>query len=197
MRGGPVLRAAVLVGACLAVVLTLAACGGGGESTEAVDEAALEREAEQEADIDALNQILGRQRAAVDAFDRTIPQMRGPARALAIRLRTQEQEHAVGILQALRKLEGAEEIEEETIESGPLPSEADRLRFLYEVESATIEDELSAIGRINSGSARVLLAATVANQAQHLVLLRRALGARAGEWVPSPFENGTMPAPSD
>jgi 8-oxo-dGTP pyrophosphatase MutT (NUDIX family) len=196
MRGAAVLRAAALLGICLALTLALAACGGGGESTETVDEAALEREAEQEADVDALNTILGRQRAAVRAFDRTIPQMRGPGRALAVRLRTQEQEHIVAILQALRGLEGAEDVEREEIEAGPLPSEAERLRFLYEVESATIEDEISAIGRLNSGSARALLAATVANHAQHLVLLRRALGAGPGESVPGPFENGTTPAPA-
>ena len=34
-----------------------------------------------------------------------------------------------------------------------------------------------------------------ANQAQHLVLLRRALGAKPLETIPSAFETGETPAP--
>ena len=40
-----------------------------------------------------------------------------------------------------------------------------------------------------------MLATTVANQAQHLVLLRRGLGADSLETVPGAFENGMTPAP--
>lgn len=196
MRGRAARRVLAIALACVVLALGLAACGGGGESAgTVVDTVALEREAEREADVAALNQILTRQRAAIAAFDRTIVAMRGRPRALALRLRTQAEEHTVGILEALRALEGGEEAETETIDSGPLRSEAERLRFLYEVESATIVDELSAITRLDSASARAVLASTVANQAQHLVLLRRALGAKPAEWVPTPFEDGTTPAP--
>jgi hypothetical protein len=188
-------RALAILLASFLVACVLGACGGGDESTETVDTAALEREAEREADVDILNQILGRQRAAVAAFDRTIGTMRGRNRALALRLRTQEEEHTVAILEALRGLEGSEEVEVETIEAGPLDDEVDRLTFLYEIESATIEDELSAISRLSSASARSLLASTVANQAQHLVLLRRALGLKPTEWVPGPFEDGATAVP--
>jgi hypothetical protein len=179
----------------LALALALGSCGGSEESTETVDTAALEREAEREADVETLNQILSRQRSAIAAFDRTIASMRGRPRSLALRLRTQEEEHTVAILEALRALDGSEIVEPETIDSGPLRSEAERLIFLYEIEAATIEDELGAIARLDSASARSLLAATVANQAQHLVLLRRALGAKPAEWVPTPFEDGATPAP--
>lgn len=195
MRGGAVRRASPLALALLALALALGSCGGGGESTETVDTAALEREAEREADIEILNQILGRQQAAVDAFDRTIGGMRGRNRALALRLRTQEEEHTVAVLEALRDLDGIEEVESEEIASGPLQSEAERLDFLYEVESATIADELGAIARLDSASAREVLASTIANQAQHLVLLRRALGAKPAKWVPTAFEDGATPAP--
>lgn len=199
MRDGALRRALPIALAGLLLALVLGSCGGGGggseESTETVDTAALEREAEREADIEILNQILSRQRSAIAAFDRTIASMRGRPRALALRLRTQEEEHTVAILEALRGLDGSEIVEPEEIEPWDLRDEADRLTFLYEIESATIEDELGAIARLGSAAARALLASTVANQAQHLVLLRRALGAKPAEWVPTPFEDGATPAP--
>ena len=179
---------ALMAAICLAVLLP--ACGGGDESTT-VDTAALEREH----DVEIMNQILGRQRAAIGAYDLVLPMMRGPARRLAAEFRAEEQEHTVAVLEALRALGGSEEVEEEEIEPEELGSEADRLRFLHAVESATIEDEIGAIGRLDFGAPRALLAATIANQAQHLVLLRRALGAKPSEWVPGPFENGAAPAP--
>ncbi|MDX6624714.1 MAG: hypothetical protein QOE75_2646 [Solirubrobacterales bacterium] len=197
MRGGALRHALAIALAGLLLALVLGSCGGGGgeESTEPADTAALEREAEREADVEILNQVLSRQRSAIAAFDRTIAAMRGRPRALALRLRTQEEEHTVAILEALRGLEGSEIVEPEVIEPWTLRDEADRLTFLYEIESATIEDELGAIARLGSAAARALLASTVANQAQHLVLLRRALGAKPAEWVPAPFEDGATPAP--
>ncbi len=142
-----------------------------------------------------MNQILGRQRAAIGAYDLVLPGLRGRARALATRFRAQEQEHTVAALKVLRGLGGAEEVEDEEIEPEQIRTEADRLRFLYDVESATIEDEIGAIGRLDFGKPRALLAATVANQAQHMVLLRQALGAKPLDLVPSPFEAGETPAP--
>jgi len=173
-----------------ALTLTLAACGGddGGDGS---DTAALETEA----DVEVLNEVLARQLAVIDAYDLALPHLRGGARTLAAQFRQQEQEHVDGLLEALQRLGGAEEAEPEEIESDPLRTESQSLRFLYEVESETIEDELGAIGRLSASGPGALLASTVANQAQHLVLLRRALGAIPLEWVPTPFETGATPAP--
>jgi hypothetical protein len=63
------------------------------------------------------------------------------------------------------------------------------------MESATIQAELSALGKLESPTPRTLLAATVANQAQHLAILRRLLGAKPVETFPAPFETGNTPAP--
>ena len=63
------------------------------------------------------------------------------------------------------------------------------------MESATIDEELSAIAKLEAPRPRSLLASTVANQAQHLTLLRQALGAGPLASVPVPFENGTAPPP--
>jgi hypothetical protein len=86
---------------------------------------------------------------------------------------------------------------EETIETVGLGTADDALRFLYELESATIDAELNAITRLTGPFPRALLASMVANQAERLVLIRRALGAKALETVPEPFEDGTTPGPSE
>ncbi len=181
-------RAALLATGVL-LAFTLVACGS--EESSEVDTAALEREA----DVEILNEVLERQRAAVDALGRARPRMRGSSQALATRFRTAEQEHAVAVLAILRRLDGEEVAGDEEIEWDGPRTKAGDLRFLYELEAATLEHELGAIGRLESGAARTLLATTVANRAQHLVLLRRGLGARPTEWVPSAFEDGAAPAP--
>jgi hypothetical protein len=187
MRGGVARRASLLAVAALLAAATLAACGEGGEVTTAV--------ADREGDTEILNRVLTRQLAAIDAYDRSIPALNGAELAMAGEFRAQEQEHVDAIVKVLRGIGGAAEPEEEEIEATGLKSEADHLEFLYEVESATIDDELAAISNLTTPWIRPLLATIVANQAQHLVLLRRALGAKPLETVPAPFEDGTTAAP--
>jgi hypothetical protein len=188
MRAGVVRRALLVAVAAAMAAALLGACGsgGGGSSTAATD---------QEADAEILNVVLARQSAAVGAYDRIMRGLGGPALKAAGLFRAQEEEHVDGILKALRGLGEAAEPEAEEIPVEGLKTEAEHLAFLYELESATIEDELSAIARLTAASPRALLAATAANQAQHLVLLRRLLGAKPLESIPEPFESGTTPAP--
>lgn len=191
MQGAVVRRAmlALLVAAALAA--PLGGCGGGDDQSAPSTSAAVEKEE----DGAVLNEVLSRQTAAVAAYEAALPALALRTTRLALLFRSQEQEHIDGILKALRGLGEADERAPETIEADGLKSQNDYLRFFYEIESATIEAETTAIAKLNAASARALLAGTVANQAQHLVLLRRALGARPTNWVPSPFENGTAPAP--
>jgi hypothetical protein len=114
---------------------------------------------------------------------------------MAAYFRAQEEEHVDSVLKALRGLNSPAEPSPEAIDTGDLRSDRERLVFLYEVESATIDEELSAISELEASWPRSLLASIVANQAQHLTLLRQALGAGPGASVPVPFENGTAPPP--
>lgn len=181
-------RALLLAMAAVATAAALVACGsGGGGTTTAVPDKA--------ADAEVLDGVLARQMAAIKAYDHSLRALGGQALAAARLFRAQEQEHVDAILKALRGLGAKAEPTPETIDSGGLKTEAEYLVFLYEVESATIDTELSAISNLSDAWPRSLLASTVANQAQHLVLLRRALGAKPLETVPEPFENGTALAP--
>lgn len=180
-------RATLLVAGTLAAAVLFPACGGDGDVITAVPD--------KEGDARILNEILGRQTAAIAAYDRSLRGLGGSELELARQFRAQEQEHVNAIVKVMRGIGVAAEPVPEEIEAKGLKREVDYLEFLYEVESATIDAELNAISKLSTSWARPLLASIAANQAQRLALLRRALGAKAGEIVPEAFEDGTTPAP--
>jgi len=182
-------RALLLATASAATALALAACGGGGGgTTTAIPDKA--------ADAETLDNVLSREMAAIGAYDAVLPKLRGPVLASAREFRASEQEHVDAVVKALRGLGEKAEPEEEEIESEGLETQADALEFLYEVESVSIAGALRAISHLTAPWPRSLLGSVAADQAQHLVLLRRALGADAAESIPGAFEDGTAPAPS-
>jgi hypothetical protein len=187
-RGGAARRALLLAAACTLAAAALAACGGGAGTTTAVPDKA--------ADAETLNNVLGREMAAVRAYQRTLPLLHGPALAGAREFRASEQEHVDAIVKALRGLGEKATPADEEIESEGLKSAADALAFLYEVESVSVANDLRAISHLTAPWPRSLLGSIAANQAQHLVALRRALGATPAESIPEAFEDGTAPAPT-
>jgi hypothetical protein len=171
------------------MALLVVGCGGsgGGTTTAASDKAA---------DAETLNNVLARELAAVRAHERTLPFLHGPVLASAREFRAQEQEHTDAIVKALRGLGEPALPEEEEIESDGLKTQADALEFLYEVESVSVAYDLRAISHLTAPWPRSLLGSIAANQAQHLVVLRRALGGDVAESIPRAFEDGTSPPPS-
>ena len=187
MRGRVMRRALFLGAVAAALALGLAACGGGGGGGTT----------DREGDLAVLNEILARQLAAVDAYGEALPLLRGTDLAAARRFRAQEQEHVDATTKTLRGLEGEADPPPETVAAGDLKSAEDAWRFLYELESATIDAELNAIARLTIAWPRPLVAAMAANQAQRLVPIRRALDAAPAETVPEAFETGETPAPEE
>jgi hypothetical protein len=187
MRGRLVRRAFALGAIAAAFALGVAGCGdgGGGGATG------------RQGDLAVLNEILARQLAAVDAYGEALPLLRGAGLATARRFRAQEQEHVDATTKTIRGLEGEADPPAETVEAGDLKGAEDAWRFLYELESATIDAELNAVARLTIGWPRPLVAAMAANQAQRLVLIRRALGATPAESVPEAFETGETAAPEE
>lgn len=190
-RGSATRPARLIIAAAVAATFALAACGSeDGSTTTAVPDKA--------ADAEALNNVLAREHAAIRAYERTLPLLRGPARASAAEFRASEQEHVDAVVKALRGLgEAAAPEEEEEIESEGLKTQADALAFLYEVESVSVAYNLRAISHLTSSWPRSLLGSIAANQAQHLVVLRRLLGADRAESIPEAFEDGTTPPPAE
>jgi hypothetical protein len=181
---------------CLVLAALLAGCGGGGSSTTTATEAASTAPAPaQSPDGELLDKVLARQEGAVAAYTEVIPRLSHRFAHLASYFRAQEQEHVDAVVKALRGIQAPAGAGPEEIEVGELKTDEERLVFLYELEGATIDEELSAISQLEAPWPRSLLASTVANQAQHQTLLRQALGAGPLASVPVPFENGTAPPP--
>jgi rubrerythrin len=181
-------RALTLFLLVVAATGAFAGCGGGGSTTTAVPDKA--------GDAEILNRVLARELAAVRAYERTMPLLRGAALATAREFRAHEQEHVNAVVKALRGLGEAAEPEREEIESDGLRTQSDALEFLYEVESVSVAYDLRAISHLTAPWPRSLLGSIAANQAQHLTALRRALGAGTAESIPDAFEDGTTPAPA-
>ena len=178
----------------LLITAILAGCGGGGSSTATGTEVA---STQPSADAAILNSVLARQEDAAAAYSKVISELSPALGERALYFRRQEQEHIDATIKAMRGLKIPAEPNLEPIEPGELKSDREVLLFLYEVESATIDEELSAISKLEASWPRSLLASTVANQAQHLTLLRQALGEGPLASVPVPFENGTAAAPAE
>ena len=203
------LRRAIALIALVAGLGAISGCGGGGSTSAATAPAAGSptaggtatevstpiAAAEQTADGVLLNKVLSRQEGAIDAYAKVIPALSPRLARMASYFRAQEQEHVDAVLKAMRGLGAAAEPSPEPVEPGELKSDRERLEFLYEIEGATIDEELSAISKLEAAWPRSLLASIVANQGEHLTLLRQALGAGPLASVPVPFENGTSPPP--
>jgi len=187
MRGRTVRRALLLAAAAGLLAAALSACGGGSGGSSGPGD--------QERDVKLLNDVLGRQLAVVRTYGRLMPDLRGADLAMAQQFRAQEQEHVDATTKTLRGLGGEAEPSSETIDASALKTRADNLELLYAMESATLDLEQSVVGRLTAGSPRPLIDSMAANQAQRLVLLRQALGARRLEAVPAAFETGEIPAP--
>lgn len=181
------MRRAPRLGVLAVLAAALLGCGGdGGGST-----------VDREADARVLNEVLARQIAAVEAYGQALPALGGAHLAAAREFRAQEQEHVDATTKTLRGLDLEADPPAEAIEAGDLRTPGDALRFLYEMESATIDAELSAVGKLTIAWPRPLVASMAANQAQRLVLIRRALGAKPLEAVPEAFETGETPGPEE
>jgi rubrerythrin len=181
-------RGGRLAAGLLALALVFAGCGSGGSTTTEVPDKA--------GDAEILNTVLAREMAAIGAYERVLPLLQDQVLARASEFRAQEQEHVDAIVKALRGLGEPAAPEEEEIESEGLKTQADALGFLYEVESVSVANDLRAISNLTAPWPRSLLGSIAANQAQHLVLLRQALGADVAESIPDAFEDGTAEPPA-
>lgn len=177
-------RAAVVF-ASLTLVLGATGCGGGGDATA---------EGEKAADAEILGGAFERELTAIDAYTRGLESLRGQALALARELRGQDQEHVDALTKAMRGLGASVEAEAAELK-GPGRGQAAALGLAYEQENAAFAFYLDAVRHLQTTAPRALSASLAAGHAQHLVLLRQALGAPLTMAAPEAFEPGDAPPP--
>jgi hypothetical protein len=185
MRGGAVRRGFLLCLLVVGLVVGLSACGSddGGSTTD------------KPGDVRVVNELLARQLAAVEVYELVTQVLHGEDLAAARTFLAQEQEHVDATTKTLRGLDAEADPPQETIDVGRLGSRDEAIELLYEMESATIDAELHAVAQLTIAWPRPLVASMAANQAQRLVLIRRALGAGPLESIPEAFETGETAAP--
>lgn len=172
-----------------ALLLLLTGCGGGGGGASSVTDS------EKAGDVEVLNEALSQELTAVDAYTRGLPLLHGEALAVGRAFRTQEQEHVDGITHAIRGLGGKTEVDKNPLDYSGLKTQADFLSLAYDEENALAVFYMNAIPKLETGAPKALLVSIVADEAEHLAVLRLQLGAGPVELAPEAFETGESSEP--
>lgn len=173
---------------CLFLAVFALAATGCGKSGQGA-----KTDPEKGSDAELLNAALARELTALDAYTRGLPLLKGSLAAVGREFRAHEQEYANAITKAIRGLGGETEAEREELDFSEVASRADFLALVYELENAALATYLDAAPRLFTEAPRTLAASLAAGHAQHLVVLRQALGAGLAESVPEAFESGEEP----
>jgi hypothetical protein len=138
-------------------------------------------------DVDLLNSLLHLEHVAIAAYTAGTPLLEPATHKAGMLFLNDELSHA-GALAGLIKAAGGKPIK-------PAPSYAlghprssrEVLALLHEVENAQLTAYLDAVTRLEPGSVKQSVASILANDAQHVAVVRAALGQPA---VPSAFVTG-------
>jgi rubrerythrin len=142
-----------------------------------------------EADVEILNSALDLELMAVAAYTAGAALLKGDALAVGKRFLEQEQEHADGLTQAIKKAGGKPNRALATYDFPELRSQTDVLRFAVDLENTAIAAYIDALPKLGEGDLRATAAAIVANEAEHLSVL---LGVLGMEQVPGAFVFGKV-----
>ena len=170
----------------IAMVLVAALAAGCGRSGHGA-----ETDPEKGSDAATLNSALGQELTTLALYVRGTPALNAATRPLGRRLRSQEQEYVDALTKAIRGLGGDVEAEAEELEQPRARTQKDVLNRAYEKESAALASYLDAAPRLFTSAPRTLAAALAAGHAQHLVVLRQALGANLVQAIPKGFDSGS------
>jgi rubrerythrin len=173
------------VSLCLVGCLLLAGCGGGGDTTDG----------ERSSDAEILNAALAQELTQVDAYTQGLSLLHGQTRVLGQRLRSQEQEHIDALVKSIKGLEGEVDAEAEELDFAEVKTQDDFLTLAYELGSSALASYIDASPNLYTSAPRVLASSLAASEAQHLVILRQALGADLAESIPKGFDIGEEPPP--
>jgi rubrerythrin len=143
--------------------------------------------AAKQADRVLLNQALDLEHEAIAAYTAGIPLLDGRPKKAAQLFLEQELSHAGEMYGLVKQAGGRPNKPKAAYDLGHPSTAADVLRLLHDLEQREVRLYLGVITRLSPGSVRAAVAAVLANDAQHVAVLRSTLGMVP---LPSPFVTG-------
>jgi rubrerythrin len=138
-------------------------------------------------DVALLNQALDLEHEAIAAYTAGIPLLDGRPKKAAQLFLEQELSHAGEMYGLIKQAGGRPNKAKASYDLGHPSTAMDVLRLLHDLEHRELRLYLGALTRLSPGSVRAAVAAVLANDAQHVAVLRSALGMVP---LPSPFVTG-------
>lgn len=167
LLGSTAAAAAAVVGGVL-----VAGCGGAAPHHQHLVGSASARAH----DAALLNRALAVEQHSIHAYEAVAPLLAGVARAAASQFLADELLHAGELRKLLKGLHAAAHSASANYNLGHPHGERQLLALLHGLEQLQISAYLHAIPRLSSGELRQTLAAIMANDAQHVTVLRSELG---------------------
>jgi len=182
-------RVVFLFALALSLAALTASCGKSGQGAKT--------DPEKGRDAESLNAALSHELALLRAYGHGTPLLSGELRATGRQFRAHQQEYVDAITKAIRGLGGETEVEptEADVDLAGVESQAEFLGFAYRLENAAYAAYVDASPHLHTEAPRKLAASLAAAHAQHLVVLRQALGESPLQAVTEAFESGEAPPP--
>jgi hypothetical protein len=127
-------------------------------------------------DVDTLNHLLDLENRAVAAYTAGIPLLDGAAAKAAQHFLDQDLTHAGELSGLIRQAHGKANKPRPAYDLGRPRNSGEVLGLLHSTETAVIAGYFDAISRLTPGEIRAAVASLLANDAQHVSVLRALLG---------------------
>lgn len=160
-------------GASVATAMLLFGCGRGGPHHPDVKTIPAEART---ADVEILNRALDLEHEAIAAYTAGIPLLGGLAQAAAKRFLGHELSHAGELSGLIGQAGGKANKPKQGYDLGQPRTRHQVLELLHALERAEIAGYLQAMATVSPGPVRAAVGAILANDAQHVAILRSSLG---------------------
>jgi rubrerythrin len=140
-----------------------------------------------EVDVEILNGALDLELMSVAAYIKGAARLKGDVLQIVKGFLEQEQAHVDALVKAIRDAGGAPNKAKTTYDFPALRSQPDVLKFAIEFENTAVAAYIDALPKLTQGDLRATAAAILTNEAEHISVLRGALGLAP---VPAAFVTG-------
>ncbi|HTX32011.1 MAG TPA: DUF4439 domain-containing protein [Solirubrobacteraceae bacterium] len=140
------------------------------------------------ADVAPLNTLLDVEHYAIAAYAAGIPLLHSPQAESGIQFLAQELAHAVALSDLVRKVKGKPHRPRASYDLGHPQSAAEVLSLFQHVEQAQLRTYLATLPRLQGPGSRSAAVSIMANDAQHLAMLRWQSGESP---TPAPLVTGS------